>query len=166
MPMLDVYIPQGALAPDAEAKLIDRITGILITHEGFDPDDPATRAASWVFLHRPEAVYVAGVPADAPRYKVVASVPEGQLDAQSRADVVSEVTKAVLDAENGAWPRDPGRVWVFPTEIPDGHWGGRGRIMPLAAILTRLTGDDADQARTLAARRIAASRAERAGASA
>jgi hypothetical protein len=58
-------------------------------------------------------------------------------------------------------PRDTGRVWVFPTEVPDGHWGGRGRIMPLAHILRRITGDDVEQANALAAKRIAASRAER-----
>ncbi|MFF8814170.1 hypothetical protein [Streptomyces pactum] len=161
MPMLDVYIPDGALGPGAEAALVDRLTEILIRHEGFDPADPATRAVSWVFVHRPAAVHVGGAPADAPRYKVVPSVPEGQLDERGRAGVVAEVTEAVLDAEEGAWPRDPGRVWVFPTEVPEGHWGGRGRITPLAAILTRLTGHDARRAGTLAARRIAASRAAR-----
>src|SRR5918999_1716352 len=50
---------------------------------------------------------------------------------------VAEVTEAVLDAEEGARPREEGRVWVVPTEIPEGHWGGNGRITPLAAILER-----------------------------
>ncbi|NYI04852.1 Tautomerase enzyme [Allostreptomyces psammosilenae] len=162
MPMLDVYIPDGALEPEAEAALVNRITEILIRHEGFDPADPVTRAVSWVFVHRPAAVYVGGGLADAPRYKVVPSVPEGQLDERGRAGVVAEITEAILDAENGEWPRDPGRIWVFPTEIPEGHWGGRGRITPLAAILTRLTGHDAERAHALAAERIATSRAEHA----
>ncbi|MEV7908211.1 hypothetical protein AB0P04_42115, partial [Streptomyces anulatus] len=104
-----------------------------------------------------------GAPAGAPRYKIVPSYPEGQLDERGRAAVIAEVTEAILDAEQGAWPRDDSRVWVFPTEVPEGHWGGRGRIASLAAILRRLTGGDADQARVLAAKRIAASRAERAG---
>ncbi|MBO1418156.1 hypothetical protein [Streptomyces sp. FH025] len=163
MPMLDVYVPDGALQPDAEAALMNRITEILIRHEGFDPADPVTRSVSWLFLHRPTAVYVGGEPADAPRYKVVPSVPEGQLDERKRAGVIAEVTEAILDAENGAWPRDASRIWVFPTEIPEGHWGGWGRIRPLAKILARLTGDgDTEQARTLARERIAASRAEHA----
>ncbi|MFJ4621574.1 hypothetical protein [Streptomyces sp. NPDC088812] len=157
--MIDLYIPDGALTTEAEAVLANRVTEILTRHEGFDPSDPATRAVSWVFVHRLAAVYVGGAPAGAPRYKVVPSVPEGQLDANGRAGVVAEVTEAILDAENGAWPRDAGRVWVFPTEVPEGHWGGRGQITPLAAILTRLTGHP-EQARTLAAQRIAASRTE------
>ncbi|GAA0491250.1 hypothetical protein Ade02nite_22860 [Paractinoplanes deccanensis] len=162
MPMLDVYIPEGALRPDAEAALLDRITEILIRHEGFDPADPVTRSVSWLWLHRPAAVYVGGKPAGEPRYKVVPSAPEGQLGERARAGVIAEVTEAILDAEDGAWPRDPSRIWVFPTEIPEGHWGGWGTIRPLAAILARLTGGDAEQARILARRRIEASRAERA----
>ena len=44
--MLDVYVPEGALRPDAEAALLGRLTDILIKHEGFDPTDPVTRAVS------------------------------------------------------------------------------------------------------------------------
>ncbi|MET8331676.1 hypothetical protein [Streptomyces sp. NPDC005181] len=160
MPMLDVYIPEGALEAEAEAALLNRITEILIGYEGFDPADPGTRAISWAFLHRPAALYVGGDPADAPRYRVIASVPEGQLDRQAREAVVAEVTEAVLDAENGMWPRDPRRVWVFPAEIPEGYWGGAGRIVPLADVLT-LIGIGITQARELAAQRITASRTER-----
>lgn len=161
MPMLDVYIPEGAFEADVEAALLNRITEILIRHEGFDPADPATRAVSWVFLIRPAAVYVGGVPADAPRYKVVPSAPEGQLDLSARDSVVAEVTEAILDAENGVWPRDAKRVWVFPTDIPEGHWGAAGRIQPLAAILT-LLGSTVEQARKLAGERVAATRKEHA----
>ncbi|WP_344309150.1 4-oxalocrotonate tautomerase [Fodinicola feengrottensis] len=158
--MLDVHIPADALSPEAEKALLSRLTDILIGWEGFDPADPAMRAVSWAFVHRPAAVFVAGALADAPRYKVVATVPEGQLDERRRAGVVADVTEAVLDAEEGAWPRDKGRVWVFPTEIPDGYWGGNGRVTRLADILRRVT--DPDMARTLATERIAASRADRA----
>ena len=160
MPMLDVYIPEGAMRAEAERALLGRLTEILLRWEAFDPADSAIRSVSWAFLHRPVDVYVAGAPAALPRYKVVASVPEGQLDERARAAVVAEVTEAVLDAEEGARPREEGRVWVFPTEIPESHWGGNGRITPLAAILERQT-DDAERARALAAERIAASRAAR-----
>jgi phenylpyruvate tautomerase PptA (4-oxalocrotonate tautomerase family) len=162
VPMLDVYVPEGALRPDAEAALLGRLTDILIRHEGFDPTDPVTDAVSWAFLHRPAAVHVGGLPAEEPRYKIVVTVPEGQLDRSARESVVAEVTEAVLDAEEDARPRDATRVWVFPTEVPDGYWGGRGRITPLSDILQRLTGGDLDQARELAAQRITASRTERA----
>lgn len=162
MPMLDVYIPEGALESEAEAALMNRLTEILIRHDRLDPTDPVARTACWVFLHRPAGVYVAGAIADAPRYKVVPSVAEGQLDQRTRAGLTADITEAILDAENGAWPPDPGRVWVFPTDIPEGHWGSQGRIVPLATILALLTGADREQARRLATERISASRAEHA----
>ena len=159
MPMIDVHIPAGALRPEAERALVARLTDIVMTWEGFDPADQAMRDVSWVFVHRPEAVYVAGAPAEAPRYRVVATVPEGQLDGRSRNGLVADVTAAVLDAEEGARPRDTGRVWVFPTDVPEGRWGGRGRIVRLAEILERVT-TSAEAAHRLAAERIARSRAE------
>jgi phenylpyruvate tautomerase PptA (4-oxalocrotonate tautomerase family) len=158
MPMIDAYIPDGALRPEAEAALLDRLTAMLMAWEGFDPADPVMRAVSWVFVHRPAAVYVGGAPADAPRYRIVTSVPEGQFTAASREGVVADVTEAVLDAEEGRRPRDSSRVWVFPTDVPEGHWGGRGHVVRLSEILSRTL--PAEQAEELARERIAAARAE------
>jgi phenylpyruvate tautomerase PptA (4-oxalocrotonate tautomerase family) len=141
MPMLDAYIPAGALAPDAEQELLARLTDLLIQNEGADPTNPQVRSIAWLFVHRPAAVYVAGAPADAPRYRFIASVPEGQYDAQRRSAMVSDITEAVLDAEAGAYERDPARVWVFTPEVPDGTWGALGRVVTLADIATFATGD-------------------------
>jgi phenylpyruvate tautomerase PptA (4-oxalocrotonate tautomerase family) len=158
MPMLDVYIPEGALAPAAEQELLAKLTDILLVHEGADPTDPFTRSIAWVFLHRPAQVFVAGAPADAPRYKIVPTVPEGQFDDERRAAMVAAVTEAVLDAEAGAHPRDPMRVWVFPTEMPDGTWGAGGRINTLADI-AGMAMRDPEKGRAYAERRLAQRRA-------
>lgn len=143
MPMLDVYIPEGALTSEAEATLLDDLTRILLAAEGADPDNAAARSIAWAFLHRPAAVYVAGRPAAEPRYRVVASVPEGQWTDERRARMVAQVTRAVLAAEGR--PEDDAkaatRVWVFALEIPDGTWGGGGRIHRLADIAGYVLGD-------------------------
>jgi phenylpyruvate tautomerase PptA (4-oxalocrotonate tautomerase family) len=154
MPMLDVYIPQAALPAEAEQRLLAQLTDILIRNEGADPTNPVVRSIAWVFVHRPQSVFVAGKPAPDPRYRVVATVPEGQFDAERRRSMVKEVTEAVLDAEQGAYPRDPARVWVFPTEIPDGQWGAAGRINTLADIAGFALGD-AEKGRRYAERRLA-----------
>jgi phenylpyruvate tautomerase PptA (4-oxalocrotonate tautomerase family) len=99
-------------------------------------------------------VYVAGAPATAPRYRFIASVPEGQYDDERRAAIVAAVTDAVLDAEDGTHPRDPQRVWIFANEIPEGTWGGGGLVMRLADIVGHVIGD-ADAAERYAARRLA-----------
>jgi phenylpyruvate tautomerase PptA (4-oxalocrotonate tautomerase family) len=158
MPMLDVFVPEGALSAEAERSLLSRLTDILLRNEGVDPADPRARGLAWVFLHRPAAVFVAGQPAPDPRYRVVASVPEGQFDDERRAAMVREVTDAVLAAENGAYPADPQRVWVFPTEIPDGTWGAMGRINTLADIAGYVM-DDREKGSAYAQRRLAERRA-------
>lgn len=154
MPMLDAYIPEGALPAEAERQLISRLTDLLLEHEGADPRNPVARSLAWVFVHRPAAVYVAGEPAAAPRYRFIASVPQGQYDDERRAAIVAAVTDAVLDAEDGTHPRDPQRVWVFANEIPEGTWGGGGQVMRLADIVGHVIGD-AEAAEAYAARQLA-----------
>ena len=141
MPMLDAYIPEGALAPDAERELLASLTDLLLEHEGADPSNAAARALAWVFLHRPATVFVGGEPAAEPRYRFVTSVPEGQFNPERRDAMVKTITDAVLDSERGAHPRDPERVWVFTPEIPEGTWGGAGQIVGLADIAGRVIGD-------------------------
>ncbi len=158
MPMLDAYIPEGALSAAAEQRLLARLTDLLLVNEGADPTNPAVRSIAWLFVHRPAAVYVAGAPAESPRYRFIASVPEGQYDAERRQAMVADITNAVLDAEDGAHERDPSRVWVFTPEIPDGTWGGMGRIVTLADIAAFATGD-VERGRRYAEERLAARRA-------
>lgn len=158
MPMLDAYIPTGALSPVAERALISLLTDLLLRHEGADPADPRARAIAWVFLHRPAEVFVAGEQAAEPRYRFIASVPEGQFDDERRAAIVRDITNAVLQAENGAHPSDANRVWVFTNEIPDGTWGGAGRINTLADIVGYVVGDP-EKGRAYADRRLAQRRA-------
>jgi phenylpyruvate tautomerase PptA (4-oxalocrotonate tautomerase family) len=141
MPLLDAYIPAGALAPDAERDLMAKLTDLLIHNEGADPTNETVRSIAWVFVHRPETVYVAGQPAQAPRYRFVASVPEGQFNPERRQAMVTDITEAVLDAEQGAHDRDPMRVWVFTPEVPEGTWGGAGRVVGLADIAALALGD-------------------------
>jgi phenylpyruvate tautomerase PptA (4-oxalocrotonate tautomerase family) len=133
MPFADAYIPEGVLAPDAERTLIAQLTDLLIEHEGVDPNNPVTRHMAWVFVHRPE-VYVAGRPPESPRYRFICQVPEGQYDDERRAALVAGITDAVAQAEDGAFAHPEVRVSVFACEVPDGWWGGAGRILRLADI--------------------------------
>jgi len=157
MPMLDAYIPEGALTPAAEEQLLAKLTDLLIVNEGADPANAQVRSIAWLFVHRPADVYVAGSRAQAPRYRFVASVPEGQYDSERRQAMVGDITEAVLDAEAGAHERDPARVWVFTPEIPDGTWGALGGIVTLADIATFATGD-AEHGRQYAEQRLASRR--------
>ncbi|MEX3854563.1 phenylpyruvate tautomerase PptA (4-oxalocrotonate tautomerase family) [Paraburkholderia youngii] len=83
--------------------------------------------------------------------------PEDALTSEAEARLVRELTDILIRAEG----YDPAshvapRVWVFPTEIPDGAWGTGGAIWMLPDIHALLAGDserDAGVAR-LARRRL------------
>src|SRR6266536_3350314 len=127
MPMLDAYIPEGALTPEAERKLLGTCTDLLLEHEGARPTNERARSLAWVFVHRHET-YVAGAPAEAPHYKFVCQVPEGQYDEKRRAAVTKAMTEALVEAEGGRWP-DPegrGRVVTLP-DIAEFVIGKAGR---------------------------------------
>jgi phenylpyruvate tautomerase PptA (4-oxalocrotonate tautomerase family) len=141
MPMIDVLIPEGALKPAAEQRLIKELTDILITHEGFDPANKIAQSVSVVFLHRPAAVFVGGARSALPRYRIIPSVPEGQYTDASRKALVKDVTEAVVRADGGTYEEVAPHVWVFPTEIPDGQWGSRGVIRPLPDIQAFIAGE-------------------------
>ena len=139
--MIDVTIPEGALKPEAEARLIKELGDILIGHEGFDPANKVAQGVTVVFLHRPAAVYVAGQPSPSPRFRIVPTVPEGQYTEASRAALVKDVTDAVVRAAGGSFEDVAPQVWVFPTEIPDGQWASRGVIRPLPDIQAFIAGE-------------------------
>jgi phenylpyruvate tautomerase PptA (4-oxalocrotonate tautomerase family) len=141
MPMIEATIPQGALSSEAEARLLKELTDILIKQEGFDPANKVAQSVSVVFLHRPAAVFVGGERSASPRYRIVPTVPEGQYTDASRKTLVKEVTEAVVRADGGKYEDVAPRVWVFPTEIPDGQWGSRGVIRRVPEIQAFIAGE-------------------------
>lgn len=168
MPMCDAYIPKDALPADVEREMLSRISELLIHHElrraedlveGHDVEASRERARriAWLSVLRHEP-YVASVPAQAPYYKFVVNVPEGQADEEFRTAVTRDVTQAVADAEGGKWPHPEFRVWVFTWEVPDGTWGSTGIVTRLGDVMGYL----APELREPAVERLAARRRDEA----
>ena len=146
MPMCDAYIPLHALEPEAEQRLVSRVSDILVSHEirrvadlMESPDAvehmrKAAQSISWTFVHRTET-YVAGRAIEAPYYRFLASVPEGQLDDRFIPEINRDILQAVVEAEGGKYPSPERRVWVFAYEVPDGTWGAGGRPLHLKSII-------------------------------
>jgi hypothetical protein len=125
--------------------MLHRVSELLIHHELRRADDliddhdaeasrERARRIAWLSVLRHEP-YVASAPAQAPYYKFVVSVPEGQADDEFRTAVTRDVTQAVADAEDGKWPHPEFRVWVFTWEVPDGTWGATGQITRLGDVM-------------------------------
>ena len=140
MPMIDALWPENALTSESEARLVKELTDILIKAEGYDPSNPIAQNVTVFHLHRPAAVFVGGERSKEVRYRIIPSAPEGQYTDESRSALVKAVTEAVARAENRPFEEVASRVWVFPTEIPDGTWGSRGAIYRLPAIHALLAG--------------------------
>ena len=146
MPMCDAYIPTGALDPDAERIPIAAVTDILVSRKVRricdlmrDPQQvevttKRARSIAWTFVHRCET-YVAGAAPDAPYYRFIASIPEGQLDEFFIPAVNRAIFAALKQAESGRWPDLSRRVWIFTQEIPDGTWGADGVPLTLGPIV-------------------------------
>ena len=145
MPMIELTLPEGALAKQAQDKLMHDLTFALLRWEGAPEDSDAAKAVSWGYVdERPAGyVYQGGEPApQRPTYRVQITVPQGALDDEKKSGLVAEATKLVLEAE-GSDPNDGGalmRVWVLIREITDGNWGGAGRIFRLRDIARLVTG--------------------------
>jgi phenylpyruvate tautomerase PptA (4-oxalocrotonate tautomerase family) len=168
MPMCDAYIPADVLPADVEREMLHRISELLVRHElrrtvdlADDVDVEActerARSIAWLSVLRHEA-YVASVPAQAPYYKFVVHVPEGQADEEFRTSITRDITQAVADAEGGRWPAPEFRVWVLSWEVPDGTWGAAGQIMRLGDVIGYL----APELREPAVERLAARRRDEA----
>ncbi|HEX6766235.1 MAG TPA: hypothetical protein VF103_12175 [Polyangiaceae bacterium] len=116
MPLIEAFIPEGALRPEAETRLMKELTDILVSLEGIEPENEHVRAKSVIFLYRPQ-VFVAGAPRGAPRYRFVPWLPPGRNDAEVRRLVVKAVTEAVARAEGSCFDDVKSRVWVLPSDV-------------------------------------------------
>jgi phenylpyruvate tautomerase PptA (4-oxalocrotonate tautomerase family) len=141
MPMIDALWPENALTPEAESRLCKELTDLLIRAEGYDPSNKIAQAVTVLHLHRPAAIFVAGERYNEARYRIIPSAPEGQYTDEKRKTLVREVTEAVARAEGRPFDEVSPRVWVFPSEIPDGTWGSRGAIWTLPDIHALLAGE-------------------------
>jgi phenylpyruvate tautomerase PptA (4-oxalocrotonate tautomerase family) len=159
MPMIDAYIPEGALTAAAETKLFSELTEILVTLEGFEPTNKLARAATWIFLHRPN-VLSAAVPSKLPRYRFHLTVPEGQYTDEICEEIVKQVSAAVARAEGAPVEEVSKRTWVFPLEIDNGRWGSRGQVRDLPDIMNLLVGGE--DARKVGEERLARRRRQKA----
>jgi phenylpyruvate tautomerase PptA (4-oxalocrotonate tautomerase family) len=146
LPVIDVFVPRGALSPQAEKALLARLTDIALLAAGLEATS-ANRHETSVFLHRPAEVYAPGTAGASPGYLVFCSVAEGELREERRSALVADVRGAVLDAEHAARRASSARVWVFATEVPAAESGSRRstrRIRRLAGMMGFMIGDPGD----------------------
>jgi phenylpyruvate tautomerase PptA (4-oxalocrotonate tautomerase family) len=146
MPMVNVWMPKGALNAKQQADLSDKLTHALLLIEGRlnkAIHNPAALSIAWVLFHEiePTSFAVGGkfdnsyVP-DGGRFLTTVTVPGGALDHEgAKASVVETVHSAIRDVlglpiKKGAhWA-----PWVIIQEVPEGNWGAGGVVRHLKEI--------------------------------
>ena len=79
MPVFELTYPQGALEPEARAKLLDDLTTALLRAERA-PDTEFFRNVTWAYVHELPAgsVLAAGRPVEQPTFKMDVTTPAGR----------------------------------------------------------------------------------------
>jgi len=146
--MVELTLPEGQLSAERKTQLIARLTHVLLKWEGA-PDTPQAKSIAWAYVQevKAEDMTVGGTIPESPRYRVVTTVPQGALNDERKKGLVEEVTRVILEAEGAQWNAENRlRVWCIIQEVPDGNWGGGGRIFRLRDI-ARFVGADPKSAR-------------------
>jgi phenylpyruvate tautomerase PptA (4-oxalocrotonate tautomerase family) len=129
MPMIEVTVPEGALAPEARDALLDELAGKLLAREGA-PDTEFFRSITWVYVNEidPATLAVGGRAGGEPRFRVNVTVPEGALSEQRKAGLIADVHDAIVRAA-GLSDEDALRVWTLVRDVPEGNWGAGGQVV-------------------------------------
>lgn len=141
MPQIELTVPAGALGASVAATIKKDLAAVLLKWEGA-PDTEFFRSIAWAYLHElPEGAQITAADAE-PRFRVDVRVPEGALDEDRKAGLVTEVTELVMTA--AALPAEQAlRVWVLIHEQPDGTWGAGGQIIRYSDLVALAKGERA-----------------------
>jgi phenylpyruvate tautomerase PptA (4-oxalocrotonate tautomerase family) len=133
MPMIELTAPAGSLTDEGRAGVQRALAGALLRWEGA-PDTAFFRSVAWSYLHELPAGAQTTAEDDAPRFRVVVTVPEGALSPRRTAGLIGEATTLVLEAAGLAASEAP-RVWVLVREQPEGTWGAGGAVVRRADLV-------------------------------
>jgi phenylpyruvate tautomerase PptA (4-oxalocrotonate tautomerase family) len=144
VPMIDLTYVRSAFEADALQRLTDELVTILLRAERA-PDTEFMRQNALVFLHPVEADHlsIGGRGAGEPRFRVELTVFAGALDKPRKEKLVADVHVAVTTAA-GIDPEGSRafHVWTLIHEVPEGNWGGGGKVVYYADV-KGLRADDA-----------------------
>jgi len=134
MPFMEITYPQGALSSDARATLTEELTTIMLRAERA-PDTEFFRNVTWLYTNElpGDCVHAAGVPVQAPTFKLDVTTPQGALSDRRRKELVAEASAAIREAA-GIPEEDGLRVWVLCHEVAEGSWGAAGQVIEFEAL--------------------------------
>lgn len=134
MPLIQVEAPEGALNKNDQDALMSRISNAVLKAERAPISDAGAQALTWAYYNeRPEgSIYVGGENLDQTPLRIAITTPDGALNGETRAELVTEIGEIVDDIVG---PYE-GRLnhWTMLYDLADKHWSGNGQIFPLETI--------------------------------
>lgn len=130
MPLIVLYLPEQCFNPQQKQQFAQQATQNLLKLEGME-QQPKAQNLSWVQFSEfgKEDFFLAGHQVEKPHYRIDIKVFQGTLNNERKALLTEQLTKLVLDIEGTNFNLlNAARVWVMINEIPDGNWGGAGKI--------------------------------------
>ncbi|GBG40153.1 tautomerase family protein [Mycobacterium montefiorense] len=131
MPMIDLTFVRDSVDEPALRRLTDELVTALLRAERA-PDTPFLRDNTLVYLHpmEPAQLSVGGRGPGGPRFRVDLTVFAGALDKDRKEQLTADVHAAVCAAAE-IEPKGPRafHVWTLIHEIPEGNWGGGGKVI-------------------------------------
>jgi len=130
MPLIIVHLPVDSFNRQQKQQFAEQATNTLLALEGM-AEHPKAQNLSWVQYNEfnQENFYMAGHSVAKPHYRIEVKVFQGTMNGDKKEKLTKRLTELLLAIEatdhnllNAA------RVWVMIEEVPDGNWGGAGKI--------------------------------------
>lgn len=137
MPLIQLLLPTQSFSASQKQQFAKQATDILLQLEGMQ-NHPTAQNLSWVEFTEfaPENFFMAGHSVDKPHYRIEVQVFQGTLNDAKKAELTRQLTELILKLENTDFNLlNAARVWVMIKEIPDGNWGGAGKIYKIKDLM-------------------------------
>lgn len=141
MPQVDITMPANTFDAGQKAELLHTAISLLFKWEGV-PENSPNRVFGWAYVHEmPREAYTTAAASAAnasatgtfekPRYRVAFTVPEGVLNAETKAGLIREVTQAIADIEGNPLEESRNRITCYILDVADGAYGVAGQVFHL-----------------------------------
>ncbi len=141
MPLIIAHIPESVFSETQKQQFAQTATNTLLKIEGME-QNPKAQNLSWVQIveFAKTDFYMAGHQVDKPHYRLDVKVFQGTMTADKKEQLTHELTELVLNMEGTDHNLlNAARVWVMIEEVPDGNWGGAGRIYRIKDLMKMMS---------------------------
>lgn len=134
MPLIQVDAPRGVLDKSQQDALMSQLSNSVLKAEGAPFESAGAQSLVWAhFNEKPQGTfYVGGVPLENPPFRIAVTTPQGALNDETRASLISEIGRIVDDLV-GPY-EDRLNHWAMLYEVTDGGWAGAGQVFRLGDI--------------------------------